>query len=259
MSAIRREIISQIQVHHQNVLPILGVASSDDHPLSIVTPFAVNGNAFEYLTKMELNRRAGAMLHIVSVPLEHLHGLMPPIIHGDLHARNIVVDDRGNGLLCDFGLSRIKHEKTRTATNIVEGGKYRYQAPELLQLQDDFCFRTTTSSDCYAFGMTILELVTLERPFAEYQNERAASNAAERGIQPKMPSPEAVGILSKQTFDMLWGLLKKMWAYEASKRPSMSRVLISIVEILGCLGGTPSPRHPNLPQQGQYGFHLHCS
>ncbi|KAF8313211.1 hypothetical protein DL93DRAFT_1180200 [Clavulina sp. PMI_390] len=65
LSAVRREIVSQIQIHHPNVLPILGISSDEVHPLSIIAPLAPNGNAFRYLTMLDQSNRGLAMLEIV--------------------------------------------------------------------------------------------------------------------------------------------------------------------------------------------------
>ncbi|KAF8310704.1 kinase-like protein [Clavulina sp. PMI_390] len=233
--AIRREIVSQIQIHHPNILPILGVSCTNDHPLSIITPLAVNGNAIRYLSSLDVpTQRAAATLNIVcdiASALKYLHGLLPPIVHGDLHARNILIDAEGNGLLCDFGFSRIKHEETRSETHIAQGGKLRHLAPELLLPSEAASFRTTTASDCYAFGMTILELTTLQKPFAEYPNEWAASNAAQRGLRPRRPPPGNFGALSDATVDLVWILITDMWDHEAPNRPNMPVVLTRLIEI----------------------------
>ncbi|KAF8312868.1 kinase-like protein, partial [Clavulina sp. PMI_390] len=227
------EILSQIQIKHPNVISILGISSDDLHPLSIITPLAHNSNALQYLKRLDQDRRAGAMLDIVTniaSALDHLHGFRPEIVHGDLHGRNILVDAEGNGLLCDFGLSRIKHEQTRTETKIAEGGKYRYLAPELLA-PHALKFRTTPASDCYAFAMTILELGTVQRPFVEFLEERAAFNAAERGIRPGKPLAKVFGSLGHHAVDLLWALLTEMWDHDPTRRPSMHVVNCRLVEV----------------------------
>ncbi|KAF8297816.1 kinase-like protein [Clavulina sp. PMI_390] len=244
--AIQREIISQIQIKHPNVLPILGISSHEDHPLAIVTPFAANGNAFSYLTDLTSAERPAVMLkiiHNITSALEYLHGMLPPIIHGDIHARNVLIDGEGQGLLCDFGLSRIKHEQTRTTTGVIEGGKLRYLAPELLLLQPNQLFCSTPASDCYAFAMTILELATLQKPFVEYQNEQAASNAAGRGLWPHQLPIEAFGTLGDSKVAILWKLLEEMWAHEPAERPTMQQVLPRVTELYMSHSQTPSQEH----------------
>lgn len=41
------------------------------------------------------------------------------------------MDASGEPIICDFGLSRIRHEVTRTRTMIHEGGRTRFLVPEL--------------------------------------------------------------------------------------------------------------------------------
>ncbi|KAF8296927.1 kinase-like protein [Clavulina sp. PMI_390] len=233
---IRREIISQIQIRHPNVIPILGVSSSPNHPLSIITPFVPNGSALGFLPGVLMCDKFAD----IASALDYLHVMNPPIIHGDLHGRNILVDAEEKGLLCDFGQSRIKHEQTRSMTDITEGGKFRYLAPELLANSTlaGYKFRTTPASDCYAFAMTMLELATLDKPFSEFENERAAFHAAEQGIRPGRPTQEAFGKLGERRTEMLWELLTSMWDHDPAKRPSMHCVNIRIVEIICVPAGT---------------------
>ncbi|KAF8307229.1 kinase-like protein [Clavulina sp. PMI_390] len=231
--AIRREIISQIQIWHPNVLPICGISSGPDHPLSIITPFAPNGNAFKFLSGVPADSRVNSMLGIltnVASALDYLHVMKPSIVHGDIHSSNILIDAKGNGLLSDFGLARIKHEKTRSKTSILEGGRYRYLAPEVLMDGVDK-FRTTPESDCYAFAMTILELATRQKPFAEHDDEFAALNAAQKGDRPKRPPLEVFGELGEKRTNRLWELLTTMWDPNAAKRPSMHVVNRRLGEI----------------------------
>ncbi|KAF8283398.1 hypothetical protein DL93DRAFT_2046789, partial [Clavulina sp. PMI_390] len=90
----------------------------------------------------------------------------------------------------------------------------------------------TLASDCYAFAMTILELATLQKPFAEFDNERAAFSAAENGIRPERPAWGMFGSLSEQQVDLLWALLMDMWGKDPSRRPTMYHVNCCLVDIL---------------------------
>ena len=69
---------------------------------------------------------------------------------------NILVEQSGRALLCDFGLSRIKADATsRTAHtgNTRITGSRNWMAPELLAGAPP-----KMSSDIYAFGMTLYEV-----------------------------------------------------------------------------------------------------
>ncbi|KAF8310782.1 kinase-like protein, partial [Clavulina sp. PMI_390] len=218
-----REIVTQIRLHHPNILPILGVSSNDTHPLSIITPLAPNGNALDYLRVLGPAARGPAMLKIVtgiSSALSYIHNLTPPVVHGDLHGGNILVGPNSHGFLNDFGIARIKHEKTRTATHIEAGGHELFLAPELLRVALDK-WRTTAASDCYTFSMTILQLATLQRPFVELDTSWHADDAAMQGKRPNRPPLEVFNGLNAKTVDFLWGLLRRMWQHDPTKRPNM--------------------------------------
>lgn len=133
-----------------------------------------------------------------------------------------MIDDEGRAYLIDFGLARIKHDVTRSTTGLIEGGKYRYLAPELLAVVGPDEFRTSPASDCYAFAMTILEMATLDKPWAEFSHELRAARAAETGTRPKRP--DSLGGLPTETADALWALLSQMWAQDPLTRPSLDAV-----------------------------------
>lgn len=144
--------------------------------------------------------------------------------------RNIVIDNNGKALLIDFGLARIKHEVTRSTTGLIEGGRYRYLAPELLSVPEPGFFRTSPATDCYAFAMTILELATLDRPYVEFTHELRAARAAEKGTRPARP--DDLGCLAVVTANALWEYLGMMWDQNPSKRPGLDRVQLRLTEIL---------------------------
>lgn len=129
-------------------------------------------------------------------------------------------------MLCDFGFSRIRHEVTRTHTNIREGGRGRFLAPELSS--GPTVFRTSQASDVYGLSMTFLALFTRKLPFDEYPREMEAMRAAERGIRPKRPqSLPFPGALAND----IWSLLEEMWAHEALDRPTSAQVEERIVHL----------------------------
>lgn len=80
------------------------------------------------------------------------------VVHGDLKASNVLIDDDEQALLCDFGLA-----KTATAdtSNGVQGeGSTRWQSVELMLNGGGKTF----ASDVWAFGMLIYEVVVILKP-----------------------------------------------------------------------------------------------
>lgn len=80
------------------------------------------------------------------------------MIHRDVKASNVLLDDELNGRLADFGLAKVyEHGSAPDTTRVV--GTLGYLAPELSRTG-----KSTTCSDVYAFGALMLEVACGRRP-----------------------------------------------------------------------------------------------
>lgn len=124
------------------------------------------------------------------------------------------MNGEGKPVLCDFGLSRIRHEATRNLSLIQEGGTPRYLAPELSI--GPLHFRTNEASDVYSLGMTFFALATQTLPFSAL-TDKAAERAAEIKQRPN-PRTSYVS-LPENCAQLLWRLMGKMWDHDPESRP----------------------------------------
>jgi Nif-specific regulatory protein len=85
----------------------------------------------------------------IASALHHIHHL--GIIHLDLKPSNILVDERGNAKIMDFGVA----VESRQVLDRQIRGSLHYMAPEVLK-QD----RVDSRADLYSLGMTLYETVT---------------------------------------------------------------------------------------------------
>ena len=80
------------------------------------------------------------------------------VIHRDVKASNVLLDGDMNGRLGDFGMAKLhEHGGNPSTTRVV--GTLGYLAPELTRTG-----KATRSSDVFAFGAMVLEVVCGRRP-----------------------------------------------------------------------------------------------
>jgi tRNA A-37 threonylcarbamoyl transferase component Bud32 len=86
--------------------------------------------------------------------LQYLHNQVPPVIHRDISPDNIVISQKGDAVLIDFGAA---NEFVGEATGTLVG-KQAYMSPEQIR------GKVTPQSDIYSLGATMYFLLTAKDP-----------------------------------------------------------------------------------------------
>ncbi|TDL22512.1 kinase-like protein [Rickenella mellea] len=230
---------------HKNVLPFFGICEEEFRPLlAMVSPWMENGDLVSYLegnddadrwnivSILVLSRRTLTRVRMrkkirgVASGLHYLHHLKPLIVHGDLRAANVLVDENCEPRIADFGLARMidSHPTSIVATSFNGKGTMRWQAPELLDASR-FCgisLGVTTMSDVYAYACLCLEVFTGRIPFPELSDGAVILSVAVKDQRPPRPSEPAT---SRGLDDVVWELIEACWVKEPNGRPSMDEVL----------------------------------
>ncbi|KAJ7496362.1 hypothetical protein FB451DRAFT_196353 [Mycena latifolia] len=202
-------------------IDFLGANTLDDKPF-IVMPYIPN-NAREFL-KQQPTFDPVYILRDISLGLRYLHSRK--ICHGDIKGINILVEDSGRTLLCDFGLSRVKADvTTRTAQvgSTAMAGSRNWMAPELLAGS-----LPKLPSDIYAFGMTMYELYTDETPLASVAHTDFIELVFQLGVRPIRPDIDDVPRLT----DPVWNLAELCWTHSAKERPTAGKIHDIIVDMI---------------------------
>ncbi|KAJ7141940.1 kinase-like domain-containing protein [Mycena crocata] len=214
-----REALVWKELDHPNILRFIGVDRETFAPsVGMVSPWMANGNILQYLDshgRDDVNK----LLFDIARGLQYLHSRN--IVHGDLRAANVLIDDEPKACLADLGLSLLTDIPAERTPG--RGGGIRWTAAELIDPESfGTQFSPTTASDVYAFGCVCLELFTGQPPFANLSDVRTLFMVMAGSI-PERPA-KTDPILS----DKLWQLMKNCWAKDRSSRPSMEQVVRSL-------------------------------
>ncbi|XP_019192861.1 PREDICTED: proline-rich receptor-like protein kinase PERK15 [Ipomoea nil] len=159
------EIISN--VHHFHLVSLVGHCISGAQRL-LVYEFVPN-NTLEFhlhgkgLPPMSWEIRMRIALGSAK-GLAYLHeDCRPKIIHRDIKAANILLDNNFEPKVADFGLARLNPDAdTHVSTRVM--GTFGYLAPEYA-----LTGKLTEKSDVFSFGVMLLELITGRRPIDKAQ------------------------------------------------------------------------------------------
>ncbi|KAJ7916249.1 kinase-like domain-containing protein [Mycena leptocephala] len=207
-------------LRHPNILQFLGANTMDDRPFVVMPLLPYNARDF-LQTQPDFDPLY--ILRDISLGLEYLHARK--ICHGDLKGINVLVEDSGRALLCDFGLARIKADitsRTRTAADSTVSGSRNWMAPELLSGS-----LPRTPSDIYAFGMTLYELYTGEIPMSAVPHNDFIELVFRLGVRPDRPDEDECPGLG----DAIWDLAERCWDKDPKVRPT-ARQLHDEIKIL---------------------------
>lgn len=159
-----RDFTNEIQLsaslRHPNVVNFVGVAWNSLENLVMVVEYLPTGDLQNYLKKnADLLSWARDKVHMalgIARALKYIHGRDPPLIHRDLKSKNVLLTERLDAKLIDFGVSRNFQHEAMTAG---VGTPY-WTAPEILE-------GTVYSeqSDIFSFGVLLSELDTCELPY----------------------------------------------------------------------------------------------
>ena len=128
----------------------------------MVYEYVPNGTLLDHL--QGLNRKPLAwtarlnVAHATAEGLAYLHfSAVPPIYHRDVKSSNILLDDKLNAKVSDFGLSRQAHTDLSHISTCAQG-TLGYLDPEYYRN-----YQLTDKSDVYSFGVVLLELLTSQK------------------------------------------------------------------------------------------------
>ncbi|KAG8979746.1 hypothetical protein FRB93_009874 [Tulasnella sp. JGI-2019a] len=203
-------------LNHINILTFCGIVNvgSEDY---LVSPWVERGDLSKFLTaRMDCDQASdiflafdeASMIRGIASGLAYLHA--HKVIHGDLKAANVLLDNPISPLICDFGLTK-NDEFDITSEG---AGTARWMCPTVVSGS-----RRTKKTDMFSFGMTIVEILTGQCAFpllSKFDVQLAFR-------QGKRPLFEPISRNGK-SFATLWKLAALCWKQDPSGRPDAKEV-----------------------------------
>ncbi|KAM2008949.1 hypothetical protein ACFX16_003790 [Malus domestica] len=203
-----QEVYIMRKVRHKNVVQFIGACTK--HPsLCIVTEYMSGGSVYDYLHKQKGVFKLPSLLKVaidVSKGMTYLH--QNNIIHRDLKAANLLMDENEVVKVADFGVARVN---SQSGVMTSETGTYRWMAPEVIQHKP-----YDHKADVFSFGVVLWELLTGKLPYEHLTPLQAAVGVAQKGLRPTIP---------KNTPPKLAELLEKCWQQDPAPRPDFSEII----------------------------------
>ncbi|PON37359.1 Wall-associated receptor kinase [Parasponia andersonii] len=235
---ILNEVRILCQVNHRSLVRLLGCCVELEQPI-MVYEYIENGTLFDHLR----GKRHGLtwtdrlrIAHDTAEGLSYLHfSAVPPIYHRDVKSSNILLDEKMNAKVSDFGLSRLAHTDMSHVSTCAQG-TLGYLDPEYYRN-----YQLTDKSDVYSFGVVLLELLTSQKAIdfsresddvnlAVYVQRMVAEERLMEVIDPVLK--EGTSDLERDTMKALGFLAVGCLEERRQNRPSMKEVAEEIEYIM---------------------------
>lgn len=183
-----REAHLMASLSNSHLMPVIDAGNSvldKTNVYYIVMPLMDGGTLRSLIRRAPLSPTdACRYLRAIAQALDYLHD--QGIIHRDIKASNVLLDNEGHCYLSDFGIARTEADSTQMTSTGNVLGTVDYIAPELFETNQ----RASSKSDLYSLGVLLFEMVTGELPFsAENQIAVVAMHVSKQPPSPRSLIP----------------------------------------------------------------------
>jgi serine/threonine protein kinase len=232
LKRFEREAKALAKLTHPNIVGVIDYGEFDDSPY-LVMPYLPGGTLKHRLgTPMPWNEIISIILPIAHA-LEYAHE--NNIIHRDIKPSNILLTEKGQPMLSDFGIAKIldlDDSQTLTGTGVGVGTP-EYMAPEQVVNKS-----VDGRADIYSLGVVIYEMVTGRKPFqADTPMAVLFKQVSEPLPRPRKFVPNLPEVQEK--------ILLKALAKKPEDRYQTMGAFLGAIEVAGSQGQAPGKKVRN--------------
>ncbi|KAG8916868.1 hypothetical protein FRC01_002815 [Tulasnella sp. 417] len=220
---LNQEVITWAGVRCRNTVPLIGVMFFPVHAL--ILPWFDRGSLPIYLHRYPAVNRLKLICDIAR-GLEHLHLCTPIIVHADLKPENVLINDRGDALITDFGMATFLGEDNWYTPSHLHGGTMHWMAPEIFLGKTDMRSRT---GDVYAFGSLSCYIITGRIPdiYKFLSQMIGTTNNSPEPIDKWHKHPELQGPFG----GFIAGIIRQCWSLVPENRPPMQSIVKELLDL----------------------------
>ncbi|KAE9605597.1 hypothetical protein Lal_00025267 [Lupinus albus] len=150
-------------IRHKNIVRFLGCCWNKKNRL-LIFDYMANGSLSSILhertgNSLEWELRYRILLGAAEGLAYLHHDCVPPIVHRDIKANNILIGLEFEPYIADFGLAKLVDNGDFGRSSNTVAGSYGYIAPEY-----GYMTKITEKSDVYSYGIVVLEVLTGKQP-----------------------------------------------------------------------------------------------
>ncbi|EOA29867.1 hypothetical protein CARUB_v10012964mg [Capsella rubella] len=230
----RAEVELLLRVHHKNLTALVGYCN-EGKKMALIYEFMANGTLGDYLSGKKSHVLSWEERLQISLDaaqgLEYLHnGCKPPIVQRDVKPANILINEKLQAKIADFGLSRSVALDGNNQDTTAVAGTIGYLDPEYHSTQ-----KLSEKSDVYSFGVVLLEVVTGQPVIARSRTTAENIHITDR-VESLLSTGDIRGILDPklgERFDAgsAWKITEVAMACaspSSKNRPTMSQVVAEL-------------------------------
>ncbi|KAG6541120.1 hypothetical protein Mapa_017491 [Marchantia paleacea] len=251
-----KEVDLVANLHDENLVSLVGHCQESPHQM-LIYKYIPNGTLRDHLQNQSSQPFRPALtwpqrLHIAldtAEALKYLHNVhktgRPITIHGDLKPGNILLDDKLNGKLSDFGISKFASvDNSGVPTQVI--GTPGYLDPEYSSTK-----QLTAKSDIYSLGVVLLELISGRppiqcgpqgKPDRKWDLVDWARNLIKEGKLSMLVDPALAGRFEKHSMAKVAELAMFSVEPQGVNRPKACKIVVGLLEAIAMEQAECHPR-----------------